>query len=242
MSERRFFIDKQNIIGKSAVLIGDEHEHLSLVLRLKTGDSVVLCDGTGKEYTAQVDRIEKSKTHLNIESELMSSNEAKTYVTLYQGLIKGEKMDLVVQKTTELGVSRIVPFTSQFTVVENSKNKNERFNKIALSAAKQCRRALLPEILETQSFENVRKMIKSEKNVILAYENEKTNTLSEALKNVKTSVALIVGAEGGFSEKEVNELVNAGAKCITLGKRILRAETAAIALISATMYELKEWE
>jgi len=199
MSERRFFVDKKDFVGGHAYLTGGEHEHLAIVLRLRQGNSVVVCDGTGKEYSALVSKIEKYKTTLDIINEKNSNAEPNINVTLYQGLVKGEKMDFIIQKTTELGINKIVPFTSQYTVVENSLNKNERFSKIALSAAKQCRRAKVPEISEVQSFKDMLAFIKNSKNVILAYENEFSHTFKQALKNIAgKSVVLIVGAEGGF--------------------------------------------
>ncbi|MCK9575534.1 MAG: 16S rRNA (uracil(1498)-N(3))-methyltransferase [Clostridia bacterium] len=243
MSERRFFTEKSNIIGGHVFLMGDEHRHLSIVLRLRQGDNVVVCDGTGKEYNAVVSKIEKSRTLLDIVSEEYTNSEPRLNVTLYQGLVKGEKMDFIIQKATELGVTKIVPFTSKYTVAENSLSKNDRFYKIALSAAKQSRRAIIPEISEVQNFDDLLKFVKNNKNVILAYENENANTLKQALTNIKSKVVtLIVGSEGGFSTEEVEELMSVGAVSVKLGKRILRAETAAISILACTMFDLNEWE
>ena len=152
-------------------------------------------------------------------------------------------MDWCVQKCTELGVTKIVPFVSNFTTVKQSDNKQERLMRVAIEACKQSGRAVVPEITAILTFNQVLAQLKEYEQIIVAFEQETAPAKDVISKLTKTKkVALIVGSEGGFSKNEVEQFIKLGAKSICMGKNILRAETASVALLSAVLYELGEWK
>lgn len=244
----RFIVDPNNIQNGQVKLEGDDLKHLKKVLRLGPGDSINVFDGSGKEYEAKVLTIDKACAIAEIVSSFQTDAEPQIQLTLFQGLPKGEKMDLIIQKGVELGVHKFIPVITDRTVVQldgkDGKKKAERWSKIAREASKQCRRALVPEVSEPLSFDNA--IIESENYdaVLLLYENESKKCLKETLKcytiNKIKEIALFVGPEGGFTSHEVGKYTNLGFDITGLGKRILRTETAAISVISIIMYEMGE--
>ena len=239
MDKPRFFVDLECRNGDEIVIKDDENIHLRSVLRLKSSDRIEVCFGQGEICSCVIESVDKKSSIAKIESTFVASK-PKFDITLFMAITKSERMDWAVQKCTELGVTHIVPFESKFCTAKDRGNKVERLNRIAVSACKQSGRAYLPIISSTISFEELLKHVQG-KQTILAYENDTTKAKSviSALKEQDT--ALIVGSEGGFSEDEVKQLVDAGAKCVSLGENILRAETAAVALTSVIMYQLNLW-
>lgn len=244
----RFIVDPANIQNGQVKLDGDDLKHLRKVLRLGPGDTINVFDGSGKEYEAKVLSVDKTQALAEITSAFLAEAEPEIQLTLFQGLPKGEKMDLIIQKGVELGVHKIIPVLTERTVVQLDKNdfgkKAERWSKIAREAAKQCRRAVVPYVSEPISF--MEAIIESKKYdaVLLLYENESKKCLKETLKcytiNKIKEIALFVGPEGGFAAQEIEKYTNSGFEVAGLGKRILRAETAAISVISIIMYEMGE--
>ena len=243
---RRFFV-KQIHGNEEAVLItGKELHHLRDVLRLKKGDEVIVFDGKGPEFAGKIEDIGKNEARIITAKQLHLSKESAFEIILCQGLAKGEKMELIIQKATELGVSRIVPFIAT-RVVPKLKNeqiakKTQRWQHIAIEASKQCGRGIIPVIEAPATLTEVlsRWSMNKENYVkLIPWEGEKEHTLKDILKGNKTSgcVALI-GPEGGFSEAEVNQAKKMGFMPVSLGPRILRAETAAISMVTIIQYEL----
>ncbi len=236
MEIRRFFVAKSDICGNEVTLKGDEFLHMTKVLRYKVGYSAVILANDGVERLCTVTEIGKDYARLAIESEKVADGKKST-LTLCAGLLKNNKLDFVVQKGVELGVDEIIPFTSANTA-ENKFNK-ERAEKIALESAKQCGSVYLSRIGELATFDEVVESFANYDEVVLAYEYETKVKLND-LGLKAGNILLVVGAEGGFTAEEVEKARANGAKVITLGKRILRAETASIVLSALTLDRLGE--
>lgn len=244
----RFVVDPQNIQNGYVKIDGVDLNHLGKVLRLGPGDTINVFDGRGREFEARLLSIDKTCALAEITASFHAETEPETRLTLFQGLPKGEKMDLIIQKTVELGVHRIIPVITDRTVVQldkdNGVKKALRWSKIAREAAKQCRRAFVPDVSEPVSFDEALNAAKGYEKALLLYENESKKCLKEILKcytiNKIEEIALFVGPEGGFSPHEMEKYTNEGFDVAGLGKRILRAETAAISVISIIMYEMGE--
>ncbi len=235
MARNRFFVEK---IQPELYLEGEEFRHAHSVLRLREGSEVTLLDGSGAEYPAIVSRVERGRMLLHVLGEKPSDREPQTDVYLLVGALKGDKTELVVQKAAELGASKIGVFSSAYCAAFMSDNKAERLRRVSREAAKQCLRASAPGI---ESFDSLEKALKSAdgyQNKLFACEFlEKSE---RGLQGLCGPTALVVGSEGGFSEAEFEAAKSLGFCGISLGKRILRAETAAISLLSVVMYELGE--
>ncbi len=237
--EKRFFVNPQDISGDNIILSGEEHNHLSRVLRLSVGQNVECFCGDDNLYACEITSISKQSTTLKVLDTTKCPANPIEYVTLFQALPKGEKLELIIQKTSEIGISEIVTFTSNFTIAKANDNKLPRLEKIAVSAAKQCGRTRLIALSPTITFAQMLDRLKDYDVVVFANETEDNGGLQNLIKK-GLKIALIVGSEGGFSQKEIDQIKGVGAKSISLGKRILRAETAAIALSACVMYELGE--
>ncbi len=244
----RFIVDPKSIHNGHLRIYGDDLKHLRKVLRLGPGDSINVFDGTGKEFEAKLLSVDKTCALAEITASFQTEAEPEINLTLFQGLLKGEKMDLIIQKGVELGVRSIIPVITDRTVVQVDNNKSEkkalRWSKIAREASKQCRRAMVPHILEPISFDEAISESKRYEAALLLYENESKKCLKETLKcyiiNKIKEIALFVGPEGGFTPHEIEKYTNSGFDVAGLGRRILRAETAAISVISIIMYEMGE--
>ena len=231
---KRFFVEK---IEEETLLSGEEFEHAKNVLRLSVGNEVVLLDNSGKEYSAVIAAAEKRCMKLHVIGENAGDREATENVALLFGYLKNaDKNEFIVQKAVELGVKKIVAFSSEYSSAYMNENKLERLNKVSREAAKQCLRSVAPRVIYCGDFQSALKEADGYENKLFACEFAKD---SEAeLSTLKGSCALIVGSEGGFSEKEAALAKENGFSSITLGKRILRAETAAVALTAVVMFSL----
>jgi len=219
-----------------AYIRGDDHKHLSRVLRLKEQDEILINDLKGQDYLGRIETIDKNETKVELREKVPESNESSLKLTLFQGLPKAGKMDLIVQKCTELGVQRIVPVVTERVVVKNSSEfkKLDRLKRICLEAAKQSKRSVLPEITEPMSFAELLMEMKRLDVFVVPYENQEEYgflTLKKELANI-SSMGIFVGPEGGFTEKEIDLLKDKGAKILTLGNRILRTETAGFTAVA----------
>lgn len=249
----KIFVNPSDI-GDATILItepGDVH-HLSRVLRVKCGDSLEISDGVKWEYVTKIEEIEKDRIVCRIEDRQTHAREPKTKVTLYQGFPKATKLDSIIQKCVELGVEKIVPVYMDRSVVTDTgkgEKKAGRWQKIADEAAVQCRRGKQPNIALPAKLNEIFNTIVKHKLIILPYENEGGRSLKDALLDFKKNnpedaskgadIAVIIGPEGGFSDKEVERFREAGAEVVTLGKTILRTETAGPAALAMIMYELE---
>lgn len=221
---KKFFAQREE---DQFVFVDDELSHFN-VLRCKIGEQIICLGNDGFDYLCEVEQITKKQARAKIISKTLNNKNPKKNITIFQALVKGEKADLIVQKLTELGVSKLVMFESKFAVAKANNNKISRLNKISEEACKQCGRSIPLNICETVSFEGMLNQLNNFDVVLFA--NEK-NTLRnfDALKSAQ-NIAIIVGSEGGFSDEEINQIKSKGATEFGLGSRILRAETACIAM------------
>ena len=247
----KFFVAGNQINNNKIKIIGDDVNHIKNVLRQKSGDKITICD-TSKEqdYLCKIDKIEEKSIDCNIIEKLENNTESNVKVTIFQGLPKADKLELVIQKSVELGVYDITPLQMKRCVVKlNEKDKAkkiQRWKKISEVAAKQCGRNIIPKINNIVNVKEVCNLCNEYDIVLIAYENEKENTLKKELKNLKKldkeeiKVAVIIGPEGGIAPEEIEMFEENGAKIITLGNRILRTETVALSVLSIIMYELEK--
>ncbi len=235
---KRFFVDK---IEEITCLSGEEFEHAKNVLRIGVGAEVVLLDNSSKEYTAVVSAVEKKQMLLNVVREELGEREANAETCLLFGYLKNaDKNEFIVQKAVELGVKKIGVFSSQFSSAYMNENKLERLNKVSKEAAKQCLRSVAPKVEYFSSLDKALDYGAAFKHKLFACEFAEKSEIS--LSSLKNSVAMVIGSEGGFSREEAALAKEKGYALISLGKRILRAETAAVSLSSIVMYELGELE
>jgi 16S rRNA (uracil1498-N3)-methyltransferase len=242
----RFFVSKDMIDGNSIIIQDkDDIKYIKNVLRLKENDKIEISDGNDSEYIVKIDNITNEYIKTTIVEKNNIKRESDINITLYQGFPKSSKMDIIIQKVTELGVKKIVPIITDRTVVKiNNKKKEEkkleRFKKIVVEASKQSKRGIIPEVSEVINLNQVIENIKLTNGVLIVpYESENEIGIKDVLSKTKEKdISIIIGPEGGFSKEEINSLQNIGANIVSLGPRILRTETAGIALISMIMYEL----
>lgn len=226
---RRFFVDKSDITGNTVDLTC-QYQHISKVLRMRVGDTVIVCCGDNIEHTCNIDSITANTVTATIVSSRQSDNESICKTTLYMGILKGDKVDLVVQKAVELGVCRIVLFDSQYTVGQVNDNKLARYCRIAEEAVKQCDRAVRVDVQHINSIDD----IASHQLTLLCYERAEHYTVARCIadNNYPLDIGIVIGSEGGFCPQEVQQLTDKGCQIVTLGKRILRAETAPMYVLS----------
>lgn len=239
-----FYITKNDIAGDSATITGEEAQHISRVLRMKKGDEVTLCDGEGNFYEATLEEFSEKTVRAKIISSEKAETEPAVEITIFQGVPKNPKLETIVQKATEIGVVRIVPMDTVRTVAKLDKStKVDRLRKIAREAAKQSRRGIIPYVNDCVSFKEAVKMAAEAELALIPYEEEREVSLKKALQGKKPrTVAVMIGPEGGFDKEETELAKKNGIVSVTLGKRILRTETAPLVVSSAILYELGEME
>lgn len=239
MEIKRFFADKADLNDGRIIIDGEEFLHLTKVLRYKTGYKVIVNTDDDKDYHGVISEIRKDCAVVQIQE--IKDNDCKTRaeVTLFQALPKGDKLDYIVQKCVELGVKRIVAFTSSYT--NETKFNPTRQNRIALEACKQCGRSLKCTVDGLTDFDGVLAALKEYDTVIMPYEHATKGSMAKVSGiQAGKKIALIIGSEGGFSQDEVQRAKDVGAQIVSLGKRILRCETAAVIAAGLVMYELGE--
>lgn len=237
---RRFFSDA--IADRTATITGDDAHHICRVLRMKAGESLSLCDGAGYEYDATILSVSQDAVVCALDRRHASDAESSVSVTLFQCLPKTGKMETIIQKCTELGVFAITPVLSARCVsVPNSdfEKKRARYNRVALEAAKQSRRAMVPKVTPLLSIRQIDPHAFDL--FLLAYEEESVRSLKQVLRkaDAPAKIALLIGPEGGLEEDEVDRLLALGAVSVSLGKRILRTETAGMAMLAQVLYEVE---
>lgn len=233
---KRFFVNHGDI--DNLTLSGEEFRHATSVLRLKTGDEILICDNSGFEYVCKVEKINKNDLSYSIIGKEQSQTETKNSVTLVCGYLKGDKTELVVQKAVELGVKEIITFSSKFSSAYINDNKLNRLNKVSAEAAKQCGRAIAPKVTYAHTLEDALNACAHIKNKLFACEFATKNDVDFA--SLSGDTAIVIGSEGGFSPEENELALSLGYKTVFLGKRILRAETCCIALTAIVMHSLDE--
>lgn len=245
----KFFIKSNQIDNKTIKIIGEDVNHIKNVLRLKIDDDIKVCNSeTSKNYICAISNISSEAIECVILKETDDISEGNVELYIYQGLPKADKMELIIQKGTELGVTKFVPVNFKRCIVKLSgKDENkkiERWNKISEVAAKQCGRDIIPVVSNIKNIKNICDEISNYDIVLLAYENENNNYIKNELLKIKQlkenyKIAVIIGPEGGIEPEEVTLLEDSGAKVVSLGKRILRTETVALQVSSIIMYELE---
>lgn len=247
----RFFVKSNQIKDNTISILGEDVRHIKNVLRKEVGTTIEICNQEdGKSYSCEITQLKNDEILCNIIKNL-EDQDNKIKVDIYQGLPKSDKMELIIQKSVELGVNAIIPVNMKRCVVKiEAKDENkkiERWQKIAESAAKQCGRNVIPEIRKITTIQNIINLKENYDSIIVAYENEKQNYIKTELLNLKKqlsekdklNIAVVIGPEGGLEESDVEILRENGAKIVTLGTRILRTETVALNVLSIIMYELE---
>lgn len=231
----RFFVTPFS--GDTAVLTGQEAHHIARVLRMRVGEDLLLCDGSGTDYGCRITSLTDGEVQAQVLYRTPTASEPTVSVTLYQGLPKSEKMDLIVQKCVEIGITRIVPVGMARSIVKlnaaEGAKKQARWQKIAASAAEQSGRGIVPEVAEPISFKQMLAAVGQERTITF-YEGG-GRPLSELVNAETKAVSLVVGPEGGFELDEIERLREADAQIATLGKRILRCETAPLVALAVVM-------
>ncbi len=235
----RFFVPQEAICGNTITITGEDVTHITKVLRMREGDTFTVCDGCRGDYFCKLLAADKKTVTAEILEKTENAAEPPVHITLYQGLPKASKLDYIVQKCVEIGISRIVPMHSA-RVVKGGEIKRERLCKIALEAAKQSGRGIVPEVEETLSFKEAVKEAAMADLALFPYECEKENSLKNALRGkTPKSVSILIGPEGGFTEEEKTLAEENGLHVVTLGSRILRTETAGPVTCGNILYEIE---
>lgn len=250
----KFFIKNDQLKDDEIVILGEDVKHISNVLRMKIDDIIQVCNtDTTENFNVRLKAFDKDRIVGVIEEKIKSEAESNINLKIFQGIPKSDKMELIIQKSVELGVNKITPIEMKRCVVKldgkDKTKKVERWQKIAEVAAKQSGRDIIPEICQIKSVKEISESFSEYDLVLLCYENEKDTFIKDVLKNddlIKKSenkneikIAVIIGPEGGIDISEVEYMKQNGAKVISLGNRILRTETVAISLLSIIMYEFE---
>lgn len=246
----RFFIENQiDPSEEQLVLQGADYHHIRDVLRLTTGDQITVCDGARNDLICRIERFDADSIKLSIQSRQENQSEPPYQVTLYQGLAKGDKMDIIIQKAVELGVSRLVPVSCRRSVVRlddrDADRKQQRWQRIAVEAAKQCGRGQIPEIGKPLPFLAAAAAASEADIRLIPWEGERDRDLRTELEMrseiVDPQISILIGPEGGFDADEVDAALKLGIRPVTLGRRILRTETAGTAVLAMLIYAYRDF-
>ncbi len=243
----RFFAENENFDGSFVTITGDDAWHIARSLRMAVGEEITVCGSDGTEHRCRLERIsDESVTAAVIESQ-SARGEMPFYTVLYQALPKGDKMDLIVQKAVENGICKVVPFVSERCVsrpdTKSLEKKRARWQRIALEAAKQCGRGVVPAVADAINFQTLLKEAAEHNLCCFCYEGDGTKSLKAVLKTHKLcksdTLSVVIGSEGGFSEREAAMAAEAGASMCGLGERILRCESASSFALACISYEFE---
>lgn len=245
----KFFVKNNQIENDKITIIGTDVNHIANVLRLKINDQIKICnEETAQNYIAKITEINKEDVECKIVEKIASNTEATVHITIFQGLPKADKMELIIQKCTELGVKEIIPVQMKRCVTKldekSSSKKIERWQKIAEVAAKQSGRDAICKINNVINIKNICNICQNYDIVLVPYENEENISLKDVIRDLPQNIkkiGIVIGPEGGFEEQEIEILRQSNCKIVTLGERILRTETVAIAVSSVILYELSDF-
>ncbi len=245
----RFFVSKENINEEERIIsiLGEDAFHIARSLRMAVGDDLTVCDGEGRDYDCKLIKIRDSQVDCAIEESRVCPAEPPYKATVYQALVKGERLDVAIQKSVEFGAVSLVPFESSRCIVrmkgEKEGSKSQRRRRIAAEAAKQCGRGIIPTVAEPVSFSEMLKEAAKADLAIFCYEKEGERMLGTTLESLRTcppkSIAIVVGPEGGFSPEEAEKAEIEGLSLLGLGKRILRTESAAAFVLACLSSEFE---
>lgn len=246
----KFFVEDEQINDEIIKIIGQDVNHIKNVLRLEVGKNICICNKkTSNNFICEILEFNSSEVVCKVLERLLETTEAKTHIHIFQGLPKADKMEYIIEKCTEIGVKEITPVIMKRTIVkleEKDKIKKlERWNKIAEVASKQSKRDKILKVNNIINFKQIFENLSDYDILLVAYENENKNTLKNVLNTLKNNkanlkIAVLIGPEGGIDETEISSLELEGFKTVTLGKRILRTETAPLVIASNILYELEE--
>jgi len=244
----QFFVESNQIVGNEIIILGSDVNHIKNVLRMKLEEEIAVSNGVdGKEYRCRINTMNEESIVCELCFIKEDGVELPSKIYLFQGLPKSDKMELIIQKVVQLGVFEIIPVATKRAVVKldekKAKNKIKRWQAIAEAAAKQSKRRIIPKIKEVMSFSDALTYAKEQDLILMPYElAEGMATTKKMIEGIRPgkSVAIFIGPEGGFSEEEVSKALKLGACPITLGKRILRTETAGFTIVAWIMYHLEE--
>ena len=236
----RFFVDKEKIIGNTVVITDDDALHISRSLRMRVGECLTVSDGEGCDYECEIISFTKDSVELAVINSKETDSEMPIEVTLFQGVPKGDKMDLIVQKAVECGASRIVPVEMTNCIVklgDTAEKKVARWQRIADEAAKQSQRGRLVRVEMPIRYDEALELSKKDDISFICYEAEDEKSLSKVLSRDARTLSFVIGPEGGFDPAEVKKANECGIPAVSLGKRILRTETASMFTLAAlSMY------
>lgn len=243
-----FYVDRTQITDEIITILGDDVNHIKNVLRMREGEEIAVCDGEGMDYLCAIKEMNQKNVQVQIVSSKKTETELPAKIYLFQGLPKKDKMDLIIQKTVELGVHEIIPVSMKRSVVKIEEGKKEakkleRWNSIAESAAKQSKRGMIPAVHSVMRLKEAVEYAKQLDLTVVPYENEKGMTHTKAIveKAIKQkTIGIFIGPEGGFDDSEIELLQSCNMETVTLGKRILRTETAGLCMMSILMFEMEQ--
>lgn len=243
----QFFVEESQIQGSEIVIEGTDVNHIKNVLRMKAGEEVLISDGEGNDYCCEIDTLSEDEVLAKIVEQSFEGTELDGEFYLFQGLPKSDKMELIIQKAVELGVKEVIPVSTKRAVVKlddkKADKKIKRWQAISESAAKQSRRGIIPNVHEVMSFKEALEYADNLDINLIPYENFKDMTQTkEVLSAIQRGmkIGIFIGPEGGFDEGEVELAIKHKVMPISLGKRILRTETAGLAILSVLMFQLEE--
>lgn len=241
-----FFVEEEQVNGENAYIKGSDVNHIVNVLRMRVGEELLISVKGDWDYLCKIEKTNSDRVDLKV-LESMEQRELPVKITLLQGIPKSDKLEMIIQKAVELGVSEIIPVKTKRVVVKIDEKKADakvnRWNAVAESAAKQSKRSIIPKVCEPMSIDNALEIVKDFGVKLIPYENadgiDKTRKILDSMDKTR-NIAVFIGPEGGFEETEVERIKNSGFEVITLGKRILRTETAGLALLGNIMIRLEE--
>lgn len=246
-----FYINKKDVDRKRLIVTGEVCHHITRVLRMRVGEALRFSDNEDYFYEGSISAISKDSVEVAIHDYYTIDNEPRLSVTLIQCLPRGDKMEQILQKATELGVHSVIPVeseNSQVRLKNKAGEKQSRWQKIVNSAAEQCGRGRIPDVKTPCSLKEALSTLDAETPILFCYEREENNSFRKTAELLKEKtregrrIALVIGPEGGFSEREAEAIIAAGGYSVTMGKRILRTETAGPTALAVLMYEFGEWE
>lgn len=244
----RFFVDPGQI-RDGLITVSEDAHHIQDVLRMREGDPLTLCDGEGMDYEARIEGFSEGQVLCRVLEQSVSASEPAIRITLFQGLPKADKMEWILQKGTELGISAFRPVAMQRSIVKadpkKENRKTDRYRKIALAAAKQSGRGQIPEVTDTVSFSEAVALVSQFDLFLVPYENGRERGLKtelNRLSSIPRTCAILIGPEGGIDPKEIEALESAGARIVGLGPRILRTETAGFTAATMLLYHFDQME
>ncbi len=243
----RFYVEEDQISGDEISISGSDVNHIKNVLRMRENEEIIICNGQGKDFQCIISQISGEEVIGKIQSIVESNTELETKIYLFQGLPKKDKMELIIQKAVELGVYEIIPVMTKRTIVKLDEKKKEqkkleRWQNIATSAGKQSARGIIPKVMKPMSYQEALNYAATLDYNIIPYEKaDNIDNTRDIIKGVKSknSVGIFIGPEGGFEESEIDKAKTIDMKPITLGRRILRTETAGFTIMSIIMFELE---